>query len=85
MAGPLTPRTDINPAVMYGQAFSLYPDLPGDIKNELLADPPRLPAADAQEALKKFDPMGWHGLLLQLSSPLGLTPRRLTAQHPPVC
>ena len=57
VAGLLTPRTDINPAVLYWQAFSLYPDLPGDIKKELLADPPRLPAADAKEPLKKFDRM----------------------------
>ena len=57
LAGVLTPRTDINPAVLYWQAFSLYPDLPSDMKTELLADPPRLPAADAKEPLKKFDPM----------------------------
>jgi len=31
--------------------------LPGDIKKELLTDPPRLPAADATEPLKKFDRM----------------------------
>jgi hypothetical protein len=31
VAGLLTPRTDINPAVLYWQAFSLYPDLPGDM------------------------------------------------------
>ena len=30
VAGVLTPRTDINPAVLYWQAFSLYPDLPVD-------------------------------------------------------
>jgi hypothetical protein len=57
LADALTPRTDINPAVLYWQAFSLYPDLPADTKKELLADPPRLPAADAKEPLKKFDPM----------------------------
>lgn len=57
LAGVLTPRTDINPAVLYWQAFSLYPDLPVDIRKELMADPPRLPAADAKEPLKKFDPM----------------------------
>jgi len=57
VAGLLTPRTDINPAVLYWQAFSLYPDLPVDIRKELMADPPRLPAADAKEPLKKFDGM----------------------------
>ena len=57
VAGVLTPRTDINPAVLYWQAFSLYPDLPVDIRKELMADPPRLPAADAKEPLKKFDRM----------------------------
>jgi hypothetical protein len=57
VAGVLTPRTDINPAVLYWQAFSLYPDLPVDIRKELMADPPRLPAAEAKEPLKKFDGM----------------------------
>jgi hypothetical protein len=55
-AGQLTPRTDINPAVLYWQAFSLYPDLPVEVRKGLMPDP-RLPAADAKEQLKKFDPM----------------------------
>jgi len=57
LAGLLTPRTDINPAVLYWQAFSLYPDLPVDIREELFANPPSLPAADVKEPLKKFDRM----------------------------
>ena len=51
-AGSVTPRTDINPALLYWQAFSLYPN---SIQKNLLADPPVLALADAEEPLKTFD------------------------------
>src|SRR5215212_714760 len=54
-AAPLTPRTNINPAVLYWQGFSLFPDLPANIRKELFAEPPRLPLADAEAPLKKLD------------------------------
>jgi len=57
VAAPLAPRTDINPAVLYWQAFSLYPELDQELKKEFLATPPRLPQADAEPVLKKFDGM----------------------------
>lgn len=51
----LAPRTDINPAVLYWQGFSLYPELDASIRGDLLSEPPRLPLADAEEYLTKFD------------------------------
>jgi hypothetical protein len=57
VATPLEPRTDINPAVLYWQAFSLYPELDEELKKEFLATPPRLPLADAEPVIKKLDRM----------------------------
>jgi hypothetical protein len=54
-AGPLPPRTDINPALLYWQSFSLHPELADDVKKDFLSYPPRLPLADAEPILKKYD------------------------------
>jgi hypothetical protein len=53
----LTPRRDINPAVLYWQAFSLYPDLADDRGKDFLADPPRMALHDAELLIKKLDGM----------------------------
>src|SRR5262245_49890840 len=54
-AGTLEPRTDINPAVLYWQGFSLYPEFAKEVKPGLLAEPPTLPLSEAEEPLKKLD------------------------------
>ena len=57
IGAPLQPRTDINPAVLYWQGFSLYPELKDEIRKEFLATPPTLPLEDAEPVIKQFDGM----------------------------
>src|SRR5262245_17556005 len=50
-----TPRTDVNPAVLYWQSFSLYPELTDDIRRDFLSTPPKLSPEEAEPVLRKFD------------------------------
>ncbi len=51
------PRTDLNPAVLYLQAFGQYPAL-SDVRDKgLLAEPPTLSQVDGEERTARFDAM----------------------------
>lgn len=54
-AGAWTPRTDINPAVLYWQGFSLYPTLPTNLSQAMVADAPKLSPADAEAFMERLD------------------------------
>lgn len=54
-AAGIPPRTDINPAVLYWQAFNLRPELPPEVRKQLEAEPTTLDAADLPAVLERFN------------------------------
>ncbi len=49
------PRSDINPALLYWQAFDQRVDIPAEVRKEMFAEPPTLPLEAARPHLARYD------------------------------
>jgi hypothetical protein len=56
-SGAMAPRDDINPALLYWQAFDRRVELPTDIHKGMFAEPPTLALAEAELHVVKYDGM----------------------------
>lgn len=55
--GGVAPREDINPALLYWQAFDRRVELPADLRKEMFAEPPTLALTEAEPHIAKYDVM----------------------------
>lgn len=55
--GAPAPRTDINPALLYWQAFDQRVELSADVRKAIFAEPPTLSLAEAEPHIARYDLM----------------------------
>jgi hypothetical protein len=55
--GGVTLRQDINPALLYWQAFDQRVELPAEVRKEMFAEPPTMALAEAEAYFARYDLM----------------------------